>query len=68
MTSAGLLILASGFLLMAIASVPELNRRIRGMFYGWFMAGLGALIMALGGVLNNDLFVKTPRQPGARWG
>ena len=47
MTSAGLLILASGFLLMALASVPEVNRRVRGMFYGWFMAGLGALLMAL---------------------
>ena len=60
MTSAGLLILASGFLLMAIASVPELNRRIRGMFYGWFIAGLGALIMALGGVLNNGLPIWSP--------
>ena len=48
MTSTGLLILASGFVLMAVASVPEVNRRMRGMFYGWFMAGLGALIMALG--------------------
>ena len=48
MTSAGLLILASGFLLMAIAGVPELKSRMRGVFYGWFMAGLGALVMALG--------------------
>ena len=50
MTSTGLLILASGFVLMVLAGVPEVNRRIPGMFPGWFMAGLGALIMALGGV------------------
>ena len=48
MTSTGLLILASGLFLMALGSVPEVNRRIRGMFPGWFMAGLGALLMALG--------------------
>ena len=50
MTSTGLLILASGFLLMTVASVPEVRRRVRGMFYGWFMAGLGGLIMILGTV------------------
>ena len=48
MTSTGLLILASGFLLMILASTPEVSRRVRGMFYGWFLAGLGTLIMALG--------------------
>ena len=48
MTSAGLLILASGFLLMTVASIPEVSRRMQGMFYGWFLAGLGAVIMALG--------------------
>ena len=48
MTSTGLLILASGFVLMALGGVPEVTRRMRGMFYGWFMAALGALIMALG--------------------
>ena len=37
MTSTGLLILASGFLLMAIGSVPEISRRMRGLFYGWFL-------------------------------
>ena len=47
MTSAGLLILASGFLLMAVAGAPEVTGRMRGMFYGWFMASLGALLMAL---------------------
>ena len=48
MTFTGLLILASGVLLMTIAGTPEVTRRMRGMFYGWFMAGLGAIIMALG--------------------
>ena len=43
----GLLIRASSFLLVTVASVPEAGRRIRGMYYGWFMAGLGALIMTL---------------------
>jgi sugar phosphate permease len=48
MTSTGLLILASGLLLMAIAGVPEVARRARGMFHGWFLAGLGTLIAVLG--------------------
>ena len=39
MTSIGLMILASGCLLMTVASIPEIGRRARGMFYGWFMAG-----------------------------
>ena len=43
-----MLIRASGFLLMTVASVPEVGHRVRGMFYGWRMAGLGTLIMALG--------------------
>ena len=47
MTFAGLLILASGFTLVALAGFPEAARRVRGMFYGWFMAGLGALLMAM---------------------
>ena len=47
MTFPGLLILASGLLLMSLAGVSEVARRSRRMFYGWFMAGLGALIMAL---------------------
>ena len=48
MTFTGLFILASGVFLMALGSVPEVSRRTRGMFYGWFMAGLGAVTMALG--------------------
>ena len=43
MASTGLLILASGVLLMTIVGTPEVARRIRGMFYGWVLAGLGAL-------------------------
>ena len=61
MTSTGLLILASGFLLMTVASVPEVSRRMRGMFYGWAMAGLGAVIMILGTVpLWNGLPIWNP--------
>lgn len=48
MISTGLLILASGVVMMIIVSVPELRRRLRVVFPGWFMAGLGAMIMALG--------------------
>jgi MFS family permease len=50
MTFAGLLILASGFLIMALASISAVSRRVRRLFYGWFLAGLGSLIMALGTV------------------
>ena len=50
MTITGLLILASGICLMAIGSIPEITRRTRGMFRGWIMAGLGALVMILGDV------------------
>ena len=50
MTLTGLLILGSGLFLIASASFPEVSQRIRGMFYGWLMAGLGALIMAVGTV------------------
>ena len=48
MTSAGLLILASGFLLMAVAGIPGATRRVRGMFHGWFLAGLSTLIAIIG--------------------
>ena len=48
MTFAGLLVLGSGFFLMAVASLPTVTRQIRGMFYGWYLAGLGAFIMAIG--------------------
>ena len=48
MTSTGLLILASGVCLVAMGSIPEIRRRVREMFYGWVLAGIGALVMALG--------------------
>ena len=48
MTSTGLLILASGFLLMALGGIPEVVLRARGMFHGWFLAGLSTLIVVLG--------------------
>ncbi len=50
MTLTGLLILGSGFFLMAAAGTPEVVRRMRGMFYGWLMACVGATIMAIGTV------------------
>ena len=61
MTSTGLLILASGFLLMAVGSLPEVSRRLRGTFYGWIMAALGGLIMAVGtSPLSQGLPIWTP--------
>ena len=48
MTFTGLLILGSGLFLMALGGIPEVARRARGMFHGWFLAGLGTLIAALG--------------------
>ena len=57
----GLLILSSGVFLMALGTVPEVSRRMRGMFPGWAMCGLGALITALGTVpLFNGLPVFNP--------
>ena len=43
----GLLLLSSGFALMALASIPEIRHRVRGMFYGWKLAGLGLLATGL---------------------
>ena len=61
MTFTGLLILGSGVFLMALGSLPEVSRRTRKMFYGWMMAGLGALILALGVVpLWNGLPIWSP--------
>ena len=48
MTFIGLMILGSGVFLVAAGSVPEVRRRMRNMFHGWIMAGLGALVNALG--------------------
>ena len=40
MALTGLLILCSGFFLMTIASIPAINHRVRGSFYGWKLVGL----------------------------
>ena len=50
MPTIGLLVVGSGLFLLAMGSLPEVSHRVRGMFYGWLMAGLGALIMAVGTV------------------
>ena len=61
MISTGLLILASGVCLVALGSIPEIRRRVREMFYGWTLAGLGALVMAVGiAPLFNGLPVWNP--------
>ena len=47
MTTAALLILSSGFLLITIATAPEAHRRVRTLFYGWKIVSLAMLINAL---------------------
>ena len=49
MTFAGLLILASGFLLMTLASIPAVSRRMRGN-----MGNSGSTIPALAVLQNRD--------------
>lgn len=49
MSSAGLLLLASGVIFMAVASFPAVSIRVRGLFYGWKLVGLALLITALAG-------------------
>ncbi len=44
MTFTGLLILGSGFFLMAVASLPTINRRSRGVFYGWWLVGISGFV------------------------
>ena len=50
MMSIGLMILGGGVFLMAVGGAPEVSRRMRSMFRGWMMAGVGALVNALGAV------------------
>ena len=51
MAFAGLLIIASGFFLMTLAGFPTVSRRIKGgIFYGWWLTGVAALIMVIGTV------------------
>ena len=47
MSLTGLLLLSSGFVLMTLASLPTINHRIRGLFYGWKLVGLSALVLIL---------------------
>ena len=48
MTLAGLLILASGFLLVTLAITPEVGRRLRGgIFYGWWLVPISGFIMVI---------------------
>ena len=47
MTLTGLLLLSSGFILMALAVTPEIRHRISGLFYGWKLAGVGLLVTGL---------------------
>ncbi len=47
MTTAGLLIMASGLILLTVSSIPTINRRMQGLFYGWWLIGVAALVMAL---------------------
>ena len=51
MTLAALLVVSSGFFLMSLAVAPEVNRRVRqGIFYGWWLTGIAAVIMVIGTV------------------
>ena len=43
----GLLVLSSGFLLITLASISPVSQRMRGLFYGWKLVGISALVMAL---------------------
>ena len=50
MMSTGLAILTSGLLLMTLGGVPEIARRARRTFRGWYLAAVGALILAVSDV------------------
>lgn len=47
MTFTGLLILGFGFLLMVVASLPTVNRRSRGVFYGWWLVCISGFVNVL---------------------
>ena len=48
MTTAGLAIMASGLLLLALTGIPPVAQRLReGIFYGWWVIGLAAAVMIL---------------------
>ena len=48
MTVAGILIMASGLLILALTSIPPVTQRLRGgIFYGWWAIALAATVMIL---------------------
>ena len=48
MTVPALLILAFGILLIVVAAIPTISRRIEGgIFYGWWLVGIAAIVMIL---------------------
>ncbi|MCH6555307.1 MAG: MFS transporter [Chloroflexi bacterium] len=47
MTITGILILASGFLLIGAASAPEITRRLRGVYYGWILVFVSGIILII---------------------
>ena len=47
MKAGNLRVMASRFKLTAVGGVPKTVQRVRGMFFGWYMAGLGAALMAM---------------------
>ena len=48
MTLSGLLIVAVGLFLMALAIIPEISRRMRGgVFYGWWLVAISGFIMVI---------------------
>ena len=48
MTLSGLLIVAVGLFLMALAIIPEISRRMRGgVFYGWWLLAISGFIMVI---------------------
>ncbi len=51
MAFAGLLIIVSGFFLITLAGIPTVSRRIKGgIFYGWWLTGVAALVLVIGTV------------------
>ena len=48
MTLSGLLIVAVGLFLIALAIIPEISRRLRGgVFYGWWLVAISGFIMVI---------------------
>ncbi len=48
MTVAGLVIMASGLLILALTSIPPVTQKLRGgIFYGWWAIALAATVMIL---------------------